>query len=318
MEAMMLEVKTRGLFRYFKLDRAVTTIGRALDNDIILSDPTVAAHHLRITRNEDGQVTLENLAEVNPAKIDGIQQQRCETTKLPVKLQLGRIVATLMSSNHVVADTRALAGHGRGFRFFKHSAWAALLPIICLLVGGLEFYLDSFSNLKWDALSGYVIRETAFDLVLFIVVLSVVERLLVNRWEIKLVTIWVSLTYLLFSLCTVIVAETMYLFSSQWPSTLFDTGWYLFFIPATISLYLINISHFKARHSIILAILISSPFSVPALMHNSIKQLFNNDFSTSANYHKNLSSLNWHLSTTVSIDRFIQQAEKLETGEFVD
>lgn len=318
MEALMLEIKTRGLHRYFKLEQTVTRIGRALDNDIILSDPTVAAYHLQIIRSEDGLITVENLAEVNPAKINNIQQDRFETTQLPIKLQLGRVMANILSANHAVADTRSLAGHGQGLQLFKHGGWAFLLPIICLLVGGLQFYLDSFSSLKWDTLSGYVIRETALHLALFIVVLSVVERLLVNRWEVKLVTICVSLTYLLFVFSSVIIDETMYLLSSQWPSILFDIGWYLFFIPAAISLYLINISHFKARQSIVLAILICSPFSIPALMDNPIKQYLVDDFSISANYHKNLSPLNWHSLNTVSVDTFIQQAEKLETGQFVD
>lgn len=318
MEALMLEVKTRGLHRYFKLEQTVTRIGRALDNDIILSDATVAAYHLRITRDDDGRITLENLAEVNPTKINDVQQNHLETTQLPVKLQLGRVVANILPRDHAVAATRSLAGHGRGFQLFRHGSWAILLPLVCLLIGGLQFYLASFSNLKWDALFGYVIRETAVNLALYIIVLSVIERLLVNRWEVKLVTICVSLTYLLFTISTIVVDETMYLLSSQWPSTIFGIGWYLFFIPAAISLYLINISHFRARQSIVLAVLISSPFSIPALLNNPVMQYLTNDFSASAKYHKNLSPLNWHLSQTVSIDSFIQQAKKLETGEFVD
>ena len=31
------------------------TIGRAYDNDVVVDDPHVAAHHLRITRGENGQ-----------------------------------------------------------------------------------------------------------------------------------------------------------------------------------------------------------------------------------------------------------------------
>ncbi len=314
----MLEVKTRGLYRYFKLDKKVTRVGRALDNDIILSDPTVAPYHLRICLDENKQLLIENLAEVNPAKINNRQQNRLETTRLPVKLQIGRVVANILPNNYTVAETRPLAGHGRGLRLFNHGGWAILLPLVCLLVGSLQFYFGSFTSLKWEALIGYVIRETAVNLALLIIVLSVVERLLVNRWEVKLVTICVSMTYLLFRLLHAFVDQIMYLLSSQWPATLFGIGWYLFFIPIVIALYLINISHFKARQSIVLAVLISSPFSVPALLKNPIAQYLTNDFSTSANYHKTLSPLNWHSTETVSIDNFIQQAENLESGQFVD
>ena len=38
MEALILEIGTGGLHRYASIEREITTIGRALDNDIILSD----------------------------------------------------------------------------------------------------------------------------------------------------------------------------------------------------------------------------------------------------------------------------------------
>jgi len=318
MDALMLEINTRGLHRYHKLEQTITNIGRAIDNDIILSDPTVAPYHLRITRGNDSQISLKNLADVNPARINNIEHDQFDTTRCPIKLQLGRVVATILSSNHNVAATRKLAGHGRSLLLFKHSGWAILLPIVCLLVGGLQFYLNSFSNLKWDVLAGYVVRETAVNLALLILVLSVVERLLVNRWEVRLVTICVSFTYLLFQLCAVLVDETRYMLSSQWPSTLFNIGWYLCFIPAIIAIYLINISHFKARQGILLAILISSPFSIPKLLNDPISQNLTNAFRSSADYHKSLSPLNWHLSETISIEKFVLEAEKLEAGQFVD
>ncbi len=58
MEALILEISTRGLHRYEQIDAEVTTIGRALDNDIILSDPTVAPHHLKIIRDSKNSLEL--------------------------------------------------------------------------------------------------------------------------------------------------------------------------------------------------------------------------------------------------------------------
>ena len=95
-------------------------------------------------------------------------------------------------------------------------------------------------------------------------------------------------------------------------------GWFLFFIPAAISYYLIKVSHFKPGRSILLAIFISSPFAFPALVKNPIIKQLTDDFSAAANYHKHLSVLNWHLSKTVSVAEFIEQAENLEPGQIVD
>lgn len=311
METLMLEIKTQGLHQYHRLDKAETRVGRALDNDVILSDPTVAPHHLIIRCDEDGNINLENLSAVNPAKIKNPGQS-------PIEFTLGRISARVLPSDYTVAETRSIAGHGQSFHLFEHTLWAILLPLLCLLIGGLQYYFNTHSLLKWDALFGYMLRETALNLAAYIVVLAIIERLLVNRWEIKLVTICVSLVFLLFSTATLLVDQLVYYFSSQWPSTLFGIGWFLFLIPAAISYYLVKVSHFKPGRSILLAIFISSPFAFPALVKSPVIKNLTGDFSAAANYHKHLNVFNWHLSKTVSIAQFIGQAETLEPGQIVD
>ena len=56
MEPLIIEIKTRGLHRYQAFDNSELTLGRALDNDIILSDPTVEPYHVKILRDEDGNI----------------------------------------------------------------------------------------------------------------------------------------------------------------------------------------------------------------------------------------------------------------------
>lgn len=311
METLMLEIKTQGLHQYHRLDKAETRVGRALDNDVILSDPTVAPYHLVIRCDDEGNIDLENLTSVNPVKI-------IKPGQSPIEFTLGRISARVLPSDHTVAETRSIAGHGHSFHLFEHNLWPILLPLVCLLIGGLQYYLNTHSILKWDALFGYVLRETALNLTGYIVVLAIIERLLVNRWEIKLVTICVSLVYLLFVLVNLLVNQLMYYFSSQWPSTLLGIGWFLFFIPAAISYYLIKVSHLKPGRSILLAIFISSPFAFPALVKSPVVKQLTGDFSAAAGYHRNLSVFNWHLSETVSVMEFIEQAENLEPGQIVD
>ena len=172
--------------------------------------------------------------------------------------------------------------------------------------------------MKWDALFAFVLRDTALSLAAYIVALAIIERLLVNRWEVRLVTICVCVTYLVFVVATILVEQLMYLFSSLWPSTLFSLGWVLIFIPTVVSLYLIHISHFRKGRSVLLALFISSPFAFPTLMESPLLGYLTKDFSASAKYHKTLNPVNWHLSETVSVTIFIKQAQTLEAGEFVD
>lgn len=319
MEPLILEIKTRGLHRYHVLDKSELNIGRALDNDIILSDPTVEPHHLRILLDNEGQIELQNLANVNPAKLVNPQQDKFTSAMLPIEFGLGRISARILSRNHRVEATKSLAsGDSQMKHLYGHWGWAVLLLMLCFLTSGFEFYFSSYNTLKWDELLNFVFRESVLSIAAFVLSLSILERLLVNRWEIKPVIISVALIYLIYQLLSLLVVELMYLFSSDTPASIFNLTWYLLIVPAAVCIYLIRITHLGQRKGILLATLISSPFAILAITQNPTVDSFLDDFSSSANYQKSLSPLNLHLSQRVSIDAFIGDASKLEPGEFSD
>lgn len=318
MEPLILEIKTRGLHRYHALDKSELSIGRALDNDIILSDPTVEPYHLKILRDDAGKVELQNLASVNPARFNNREEDKFISAELPIEFSLGRISARILSRSHRVAETKSLASGGRMWHLYGHWGWAVLLLGLCFLAGGLEFYFNSYHTLKWGDLLKYVFRESVLGIAAFVFTLSILERLLVNRWEIKPVIISVALVYLIYQLLSLLAVELMYLFSSDLPTSLFGLVWYFLLVPAAVSIYLIQVTHLGQRKGILLAFLISSPFAVLAIMQNPTIGSFFDDFSSVAAYQKSLSPLNWHLSQRVSIDAFIEEAGDLEPGEFTD
>lgn len=318
MEPLILEIMTRGLHRYHALDKTELSIGRALDNDIILSDPTVEPYHLKILRDDEGKVELQNLASVNPARFNNREEDKFTSTMLPIEFSLGRISARILSRSHRVAATKSLASSGRIWHLYGHWGWAALLLALCFITGGFEYYFNSYHTLKWGDLLKYVFRESVLSIAAFVFTLSILERLLVNRWEIKPVIISVALVYLIYQLLSLLAVELMYLFSSDLPTSMFDLAWYFFLVPAAVSIYLIQITHLGQRKGILLAILISSPFAVLAIMQNPTIDSLLDDFSSVADYQKSLSPLNWHLSQRVSIDAFIDEAGELEPGEFTD
>lgn len=318
MAPMILEISTRGLHRYLRIDREVTTVGRALDNDIILSDPTVAPHHLKIIRYGDSSVEIVNLTDVNPTRINNEKVASLVSEIFPINLEIGRVHAQLLPQDFEVAPTRALAGGGGRGHLFGHASWAVVLVLACLVVGGLEFYLNAFNSFKWSDLFKYVLRETVLTIGVFVLALSVLERLLVNRWEIRQLVTTISLIYLLYYLLANFAEILDYLFSASWPTTQFRFGWNLTLIPCAIALYLIHISHLKKSRSIILAILISSPIAVPAILQSPELKVLLDDFSSAARYQNSLSSMNLHLRDTVSIETFIEQAQNLDPGAYAD
>lgn len=318
MEPLILEIAARGLHRYHRIEADVTSIGRALDNDIILSDPTVAAHHLKIIRYGDDSFELVNLSEVNPTRVDRKQIDSLVGKQLPLGLEIGRIQARLLAPDHAVAAARPLPGGGRRDYLFGHASWAVVLVCACLVAGGLEFYLNLYNSFKWVDLAKYLLRETVLTIGIFVLALAILERLLVNRWEIKQLIISVSLVLLLYHVIGNMADSLDYLFSSSWPGMLILFGWNLVLIPAAITLYLMHISHLATNRSIILAVLIASPIALPALLQSSDLKALLSDFSASASYHNSLSSFNWHLADRVSVETFIEQAKNLEAGKLAD
>ena len=318
MEPLILEIKTHGLYRYHVLDKPGLSIGRALDNDIILSDPTVEPYHLKIFCDDQGNVELENLASVNPARFGNPQETKFTSATLPIEFSLGRVSARILSRNHPDAATKSLASDGRLNDLFGHWGWGALLLTLCFLAGGFEFYLTSYYTFKWDELIKYVLRESVLSIAAFVFTLSILERLMVNRWEIKPLIVTVTLVYLIYTLLSLLAVELVYLFSSDLPVSIFNLGWFLLFIPMAVSFYLVRVTHLGQTKSILLAALISSPFAILAIMQNPAINLLFDDFSPTANYQKSLSPLNWHLSPRISIDSFISEASGLEPGEFSD
>lgn len=318
MAPLILEISTRGLHRYETIEQEVTSIGRAFDNDIILSDPTVAPHHLKIIRYGDNSVEIVNLTEVNPTRIDGQRPESLVTERLPVTLEIGRVHAQLLAQDFEVAPTRALAGGGRRGHLFGHVTWAVILVMLCLLAGGLEFYLNAYNAFKWSDLLKYVLRETVLTIGAFVLALSILERLLVNRWEIRQLVTSISLIYLLYYLSANFAGMMQYLFSADWPTILFRFGWNLALIPAAISLYLIHISHLKKNRAIMLAVLIASPIALPSILQSPELKAMLEDFSSAARYQNSLSSMDIHLKDRVSIETFVEQAQNLGRGAYAD
>jgi hypothetical protein len=318
MAALILEISTRGLHRYQPIESETTTVGRALDNDIILSDPTVAPHHLKIIRYGDDSVEIVNLSDVNPARINNQKLESLVTATLPVNLEIGRVRAQLLPRDFAVAPARPVAGSGGRGHLFGHAFWTVALVLACLVLGGLDFYLNAYNTFKWADLFKYVLRETVLTIGIFVLALSILERLLVNRWEIRQLVTTISLVYLLYYFLSNLAEVLDYLFSASWPSTQFRLGWYLTIIPCAIALYLINISHLKKGRSFLLAILIASPIAVPSILQSPELRALMDDFSSSARYQNSLSWTNLHLRDRVGIDTFVEQARRLEPGEFAD
>lgn len=317
MDQLILEVQTPGLHHYYPVSDGKTRIGRAYDNDIILSDPTIAPHHFEIVSTEN-TITITNLADINPLSINGRSSIEVSPGDLSLPFKLGRLQVVLRHREEAVVTTRPIAGKSSLTNPFGHWLWAVLLVAACLLTGVFEYYFDSYQKLSLVQMLKHLISETLIVLLACVIGFSILEKLLVNRWEIKQVLVAVAIVYLLGSIVEPLGNLATFYFSSGIPGTLTMLAWFLVFIPVGITFYLVHISHLAVKRSAFIAILVSAPLAIPPIMQDQTLAFYFRDFSAEAHYQQTLSAFNLHHQPTLSIDRFIDQAAHLEAGKRSD
>lgn len=130
-------------------------IGRAFDNDVVIDDPHVAPHHLRIFRGEDGELVAEDLGTMNGLYPEHGAKRvtRLSLAKEP-GIRIGRTILRVHDAAHAVAPERLLTPPR------AHAAWAAglggALLVMLLLVQWLSLTSEPSANIVLLPLLGFV------------------------------------------------------------------------------------------------------------------------------------------------------------------
>lgn len=120
------------------------TLGRDLDNGVVLDDPHVAAHHARLDRAEDGTVLLRVGQTLNGALLAGRPLAAGQQAALdgPGQFQLGLTRLRLRLPGEALAPERPLPRPEASW----HSTWALLLALGALLAGPAWLAMDPGSD----------------------------------------------------------------------------------------------------------------------------------------------------------------------------
>lgn len=120
-----------------RIDREEARVGRAFDNDIVVDDPHVAPHHLRIFRAEDGELVVEDLGTVNGlfSEHGAARVQQLRLTDGP-GIRIGRTVLRVHDAAHPVAPEKPLTPRR------AHASWAAGLTVALFAMILLVNWLD--------------------------------------------------------------------------------------------------------------------------------------------------------------------------------
>jgi hypothetical protein len=130
-------------------------IGRAFDNDVVVDDPHVAPHHLRIYRGEDGELVAEDLGTLN-----GLYPEHGakRVTRLPLAkepgIRIGRTTLRVHDAAHPVAPEKLVTPPR------AHASWAAglgaALLFMLLVLQWLNLTGQPSANLIMLPLLGFV------------------------------------------------------------------------------------------------------------------------------------------------------------------
>jgi FHA domain len=97
----------RDVVARYRCDGPVATIGRAYDNDVVLDDPYVAAHHVRIARDNAGRLVAHDLGSVNGLSADDGTPREAEVVLDGDRtLRLGRTLLRVRGADFPVPAER--------------------------------------------------------------------------------------------------------------------------------------------------------------------------------------------------------------------
>jgi len=134
-------------------------LGRALDCDVVLDDPHVAAHHARLAPDGEGRLAVTALASMNGVVVGRRRLGAGESAEVPGDgvLRLGQTYLRLRRPGEALAPERPLAARARR----ALAVDAALVAAVVLVAGGVE-WLDRdrgsrLSSIASDLLAGGVL-----------------------------------------------------------------------------------------------------------------------------------------------------------------
>lgn len=234
-----------------KLDKPSISVGRAFDNDIIVSDPYVCPYHLQLTQ-QDGSWQVEDLDSVN-----GIQDARHKPveahSELPsgAEIFIGKTSLRLLRPDHPVAPSIRFSPMEALLGLMKQPWLIALVLLSFVALNSVENWLNAEQSQPWIQL---VVPALAITLVsaLWPLMVSLIARFTKNDAR---VGIQLSVNFLFFIailLASGLVNLVEFNLGSHWLNTIFSNGlmFSLIFSLLWLNLY-ISFHHTSTKRVII-------------------------------------------------------------------
>ncbi|RTZ63611.1 MAG: hypothetical protein DSZ29_06740 [Aquificaceae bacterium] len=314
MAEVIFETVSRGQHQHYKITKFPTTIGRAFDNDIILSDLSVSPHHLEINKDEKGY-SLRNISEENGTLLNKKKMDHVAVAiTLPTSLQIGDLKARVLSQTTPVEATRIKSQSKGLFRILSNPLSVAFLFLLTL---GLIIF-DRYQSIPIEKNLLFYANQllpTLFILLGIALAIAGVSRLSTHRWEI-LSALGIASLFFLIPLGFDHIGHFLdYFFTSDTPSTILKNISHFLVLPALLMFYMIRVHLTPKLPALGAALLVSSPISAYHI-NDAMDQLSAySGFSQIPLYNQTLSSLDIRMDETISLDRYFEDADTLLATE---
>lgn len=308
MAEVILETIQRGVHHYYKVDSFPVTVGRAFDNDIILQDVTISPHHLRIDK-QDGKYLLHNLSDENGTRFKGKKMGlEAVELELPSSFELSGIKARLLPTDMAVEETHIKDCSGF-FCIFSNPVWAIVLLLSTIALFFYERYLTTpvpkeiFFYLNTVLPSVWIILGIT-------VVISGISRISTHRWEIIPAISIASLIFLLPQLFEYLGHFLAYLFTEDAIGVWLKYAAKFVVIPVLIAVFIVKTIHAKWLPAAGIAALVYSPFLAYQVLILVDDLSLKSGFSEVPSYSQTLLPGDKRLNATISLDKFMKEAQK--------
>lgn len=304
MAGLIIEIPGRHGSQYHRISEPVVRVGRALDNDIILSDPSVSPYHFVLRHGEAGRYQLHSLADENGIRIGRRQITEPVTLdRLPLEFDAGRTRVRILDSSQPVAPTRLISCLNGGACVFGHWGWALLLFAVLVLLSGIDNYLSTPKVISWESFGSDQLTIVLAALGLSLGLL-LVNRMSSQRWDYPSSLSFVSLVLILAFLLDQFIPLADYFFTSAVPGYLISIAWAVLLLPFALGWFLIRLNHGSSGISMVLVIVLLTPTAYLQIKEFAAHYDLFDDFSSKAYYSDALYPWDNRLQNTIAIEEF--------------
>ncbi len=192
-------------------------MGRAYDNDLIIADETVSAHHLELHANEEG-FQIKSISDENGTWIGKEQleesRQDLHDLSVPTTINIGRTHLDLHSAHSPVEPTLIIARSSR-LSEIASTIWLAISLTLAYMLTTFYFSYQQFSlNNDWTEI---LVNHLLFFVIPIAIatVMSFISRVFLHSWRYLLQLSIASFACLVFILTEELNSLISYFFTSQ-------------------------------------------------------------------------------------------------------